>query len=73
MKLYRIEYGTTDEFENNLVCVQWAGTALLSQTAKKQLLEGKAYDIQVDQVEVPTDKEGLLAWLNEHMAGDLSQ
>lgn len=65
MKLYRIEFGFAKKGEE-LVGVQWRGTQADAAAAKKQLLQGSAYDIEVDAVDVPTDKAGLLAFLNEH-------
>lgn len=73
MKLYKVEYGLTARVGNarvEQVKIEWAGTQADAKAAKIRLLAGDGYDVEVSQVEVPTDKPGLLAWLNEHVAGD---
>lgn len=73
MKLYRIEYGVTDEANRDLVCVQWAGTQAEAKKIERELMDGDAYDIDCETIDVPTDKPGLLEWLNQHMSGDLAE
>jgi hypothetical protein len=69
MNLYKVEYGVT-EFGADLVRVKWVGTQAEAARVKKQLTATSAYDIEVEACEVPTDKPGLLAWLNRNVAGD---
>lgn len=58
MKLYRISTS------NKTV---WAGSQAEAATARKHLTDAgvKRADIETETVEVPTDKQGLLKWLNE--------
>jgi hypothetical protein len=69
VNLYRIEYGMTDRtvkppVERILRC--WAGTQADMKKRAKELTEAGAYDIAMGPMEVPTDKAGLLAWLNSY-------
>lgn len=69
MNLYRIDYS-----EGTLARVYWAGTQRDALTAQRQL-EAAHGRVNVDNfkpVEVPTDKPGLLDWLNEHASGLVS-
>lgn len=64
MKLYRIDYND----ENETPCFAWCGTQAAAKARVKEL-ENKYERWRVGnavQVEVPTDKPSLLAWLNEH-------
>lgn len=49
-------------------CQQWYGTQAQQAVGKKQLKTDGMEEIQTHAVDVPTDKPGLLAWLNEHEA-----
>lgn len=69
MKLYRVIYGTTQD-GRDVVRSKWVGTQAAAAAVKKKLNEGIEFDIEVENVEVPTDKEGLLQWLNQCVAGD---
>lgn len=69
MNFYRVEYGFTRRREE-LVGREWVGTRAAADQRKKELMQGSAYDIDIQSVEVPTDKPGLLAWLNDHLGGD---
>ena len=70
MKLYRINY--TDRTDNAERCV-WVGTQADSKAKYRELCE--LHDkFNVDKpvlAEVPTDKPGLLAWLNNERHVDL--
>ena len=68
MKLYRITAanGTTAEVEH----VIWAGSQADAAKARKEL-GGHGYkraDIETEDVEVPTKKEELIAFLNDRRA-----
>lgn len=70
MKLYRIEFGF-DEGGDSKIGVAWAGTQAEAKAKHKDLMEGDNYDIETTPVEIPTDKPGLLDWLNRNVVGDL--
>lgn len=66
MKLYRIDYDASDDEDTSRIA--WEGTQADAKRRAKEL-EQKHGHWRVDdpvQVEVPTDKAGLLAWLNEN-------
>lgn len=56
MILYRIEYGTR---------VRWFGTEADMRKAKRLIKERGVAITAAEKTEVPVDKKGLLAWLNE--------
>ena len=70
MKLYKVEYGLTTRKGDELVVRRWIGTQAGAKAFEKSLLDGDAYDIEVELVDVPVDKEGLIEWLNTHLGGD---
>lgn len=61
MKLYKI----TTEGRNQTV---WAGSQTESAKARKELTEAgvKRSEIKTTEYDVPTNKDGLLKWLNEN-------
>lgn len=75
MKLYRITY-TDDDFEADGLYTRrsvWHGTqADVAKIAKMMKSEGMR-NIDTEAVEVPTDKAGLLTWLNQNEMKDHPQ
>lgn len=64
MKLYRTEYeGDPD------VVFSWQGTQADAKAARKELEAKSCVGVKTEDVDVPTDKPGLLAWLNENVTG----
>jgi hypothetical protein len=61
MKLYKITATDPDEG----VMLTWAGTQADAKRIRKE--QG---GVSIDEVDVPTDKPGLLAWLNAHFDRD---
>lgn len=58
MRLYKVTFENgTDERS-----VRWAGTQADANAVKKSV--GPTAEPEVEEVDVPTDKPGLLAWLN---------
>lgn len=69
MKLYKVTWNHPDEGK----CVHWAGSKTEAERALRSAINdlGKETDYQetggptsINAVEIPTDKEGLLKWLN---------
>lgn len=69
MKLYKIEYERRG-VNGTETGTAWCGTQAEAKAREKELERehGRWRVGDVEQVEVPTDKPGLLAWLNEHAA-----
>ena len=69
MKLYKIEYEWPG-VNGTETGAAWCGTQAEAKAREKELERGlgrwRVGD--VEQVEVPTDKPGLPAWLSEHAA-----
>jgi hypothetical protein len=78
MNLYRIEFkpvipmrdgatGRPNGFSQlaTETKVQWYGTMVDMRKARTALKKSGAQIIEAEPTEVPTDKAGLLAWLNE--------
>ena len=73
MKLYKVispAYEWTDG-EVTKAAVEWAGTQADARKARiafeqpfKDIKPAKRPRVEVEEVDVPTDKQGLLAWLN---------
>lgn len=68
MRLYRVRVTAGDE--NNPVHTKWAGTQGDASSTRKELcsehgLGPRSSEVTIEQVEVPTDKAGLLEFLNE--------
>lgn len=70
MKLYKVEYGFSQKGKE-LIGIEWVGTQLDAKKRKQELMDGVAYDIDITAVEIPTDKVGLLTFLNTELKGDL--
>ena len=69
MKLYKIEYEWPGD-NGTETGTAWCGTQAEAKTREKELERehGRWRVGNVEQVEVPTDKPGLIAWLSEHAA-----
>ena len=68
MKLYKI---TAADHAGQLVAsIRWEGTQALSATAKRELKASTGAVVAVEEVDVPTDKAGLLTWLNNNVTGE---
>lgn len=76
MKLYRItspEHTFTDEAETVPSIIAWAGTQadarhkrIAFEVPFKEIKPKHRPLVEVEEVDVPTNKEGLLAFLNEN-------
>lgn len=67
MKLYCTTYiDDAKDDEHYGASVQWHGTQAEQKAAAKALKSEGMREVEPHQVNVPTDKPGLLAWLNEH-------
>ena len=69
MRLYKVQVTAGDE--NNPARAKWAGTQGDASSARRTLcaahgLGPRSAEVTVEQVEVPTDKAGLLSFLNEN-------
>ncbi len=67
MKLYLIDYDAPSATGTRRA---WCGTQAEAKAREKELEHehGRWRVGNIEQVEVPTDKPGLLAWLSEHAA-----
>ena len=67
MKLYRIQAAHDDEG----TIYAWAGTQADAKKAAKVMNDEHHFKLRddptIEVVEVPTDKKGLLRWLNENV------
>lgn len=63
MKLYQVYWEGPDD----LMLCEWAGTQADAKRIKKER------DAEIQEVEVPTDKPSLLAWLNKHLINNRGQ
>lgn len=73
MKLYKVispEYTWADGIVSK-GAVEWCGTQADARKARiefeqpfKEIKPAKRPRVEVEEVDVPTDKQGLLAWLN---------
>lgn len=61
MKLYRTQYGTE---EDELLHCHWSGTQLAARATRKELKDDGRHEVETEEVDVPTNKEGLLDFLN---------
>ena len=68
MRLYKITAPTyNDNEEHNAVA--WAGTQADAKATAKAMQPG-VYKPSIEEVDFPTDKPNLLAWLNAHFNRD---
>lgn len=65
MKLYRIDYGDCEGFKrrNGETTVEWASNLRLAERIARENHDGD-YLSRITIVDVPTDKAGLLEFLN---------
>jgi hypothetical protein len=64
MKLYKTEYLDDGALENRQNRIVWDGTQTDAAKTRKRLKGEGMRDIETFDVEVPTDKKGLLEFLN---------
>lgn len=66
MILYRIDYGDCErtKFRNNEQTVEWASNLRAAERIARENDDGD-YHSTITKVAVPTDKAGLIAFLNE--------
>lgn len=72
MKLYRTSY-TDDEFEAQGLPTRrsvWHGTQADAAAVRKAMKSDGMRQIDTEDIDVPTDKSGLIAWLNDNEAKD---
>mgnify|MGYP003544660126 CR=1 FL=1 len=67
MKLYKTTVSPGDK-----TTVSWQGTQADAASVRKRAMDdgAKRKDVTTEDVEVPTDKAGLLAWLNANCTGE---
>jgi len=63
MKLYRTSHSADYHVHH------WDGTQADAAKRRKELKTNGCRDIETKEIDVPTDKQGLLAWLNENCTG----
>lgn len=61
MKLYRV---SSESVGKNVT--KWSGTQADSKKDKKAMKDNGNLFIEIEEIDVPTDKAGLLKWLNEN-------
>ncbi len=68
MKLYRVSSDKT--IDNGKPVIRWAGTQAGVVLAKKDFMAAglKRKELSTEEIEVPTKKDELVAWLNERKA-----
>jgi hypothetical protein len=68
MKFYRIEYGDCEFFKlrNNEQTCEWTTTKREAEFIARQNDDGD-YKSRITEIDVPTDKVGLLAFLNANV------
>ena len=66
MKLYK----TTGEFSPGATTpAVWSGSQADAAKARKELKAQHAFFVETEEINVPTDKAGLLVWLNTNCLG----
>lgn len=65
MRLYRIDYGDCEGFKarNNETVVEWAGNRRDAERIARENHDGD-YLSHISAIDVPTDKAGLIEFLN---------
>lgn len=69
MKLYKTTVvNEADSWQG----ISWQGTQADAASVRKKAMDdgAKRKDVTTEDVEVPTDKAGLLAWLNANCTGE---
>lgn len=72
MKLYKTTITASSGNLDETTKVSWQGTQADSASVRKKAMDdgAKRKDVTTEDVEVPTDKAGLLAWLNANCTGE---
>lgn len=66
-RIYRTRLDTEDAAEVPAVSVIYSGSQGDAAKARRQLMEThgvKMKDVEIEELDVPTDKRGLIDWLN---------
>ena len=69
MRLYRTSFVVTvtvDEAEVNQTHCNWQGSMADAATARREAKSEGYQDVQTEEIDVPTQKQNLLEFLNEH-------
>lgn len=66
MKLYR----TKTYLGNGRPVYSWQGTQADAASERKRIRENPAATAETKDIDVPTDKPSLLAWLNANVTGE---
>ena len=69
MKLYITTATYRDDDGSTIATVMWSGTQADARGDKKSLKDLGSKDAAIKPVNVPTDKAGLLDWLNNNRVG----
>ena len=70
MRLYRVDYNWVD-FGGPEGAVKWFGTQKDVATFNREIRQSDELELEmVTEVDVPTDKTGLLSWLNANFNTD---
>ena len=64
MRCYRVKYRD----ENDTLCMAWRGTHGGAVTTAS-FLKVEGYETTIETVEVPTEPDALVKWLDDNMAG----
>jgi hypothetical protein len=70
MRFYMVSPTVDVDHDETKPEVRWAGTQADARAAKQQMMEDfglKRSQVDVDEEDVPTDKAGLLAFLNDRV------
>jgi hypothetical protein len=71
MKLYRTQHHNPDANNSGLqLKYHWQGTQSDASACRRELKEKGFKEIETKDIDVPTDKAGLLAWLNANVTGE---
>jgi hypothetical protein len=72
MKLYRTQHLVRNPATGDSTPFTWQGTQADAAAKRKELKTAGCADVETKGVDVPTDKAGLLAWLNTNVTGTAS-
>lgn len=71
MRLYKtIGLAEEDRGDSSQWIAQWQGTQADAAAARKDFKARGLAKIETKEVDVPTDKAGLLTWLNANVTGE---
>ena len=71
VQVFRVTYLTEDKHENTIRRIEWFGTGVQAFERHEALTEsGDGSFVEAACMFVPTDKPGLLEWLNLNATGD---